>query len=339
MDQEEKRMKRLFALLLTMSCLCASCAALPAEERAFAVALCVEKEAETWQVYGRIPTYQTGGGYLTVSGEGRTLAAALSSMETESPMQVTLSQLRLLILDEALARTDELAQALHALAERPDMRLHCAVALTDASAKAVAEALQPSTGARLSKAIDVLLESRIGQGTLLPAALADVLRLGERQSPVLMALTLKDKQANLAGGYALNGELRLAQKITEEEACLLSLLLGHGRELHLPFDDGMAQVREITVRTALSHDEMLASVEVSLRASASAWTMDSLASQLAERCAELLSKLSRMGSDVLGMGRKVIMHARDLPGWHALNWPERLMQLQWQVSVSVEGPA
>lgn len=331
-------MKRLFGLLLTMSCLCASCTALPAEERAFAVALCVEKDAETWHVHGRIPTYQTGGGYLTVSGEGRTMAAAMSSMETESPMQVTLSQLRLLILDEALARTDELANALYALSERPDMRLHCAVALTDASAKAVAEALQPRTGARLSKAIDVLLESRIEQGRLLPAALADVLRMRERQSPVLMALTLQDEQVNLAGGYALNSELRLAQRITEEEAVLLSLLLGQGRTLQLPCEDGTAQVREISVRTALSQDEPLASVEVSLRASASARTMGALASELADRSAELLGELGRKGCDVLGMGRNAIMHARDLSGWHDLNWPERLTQLQWQVSVSAEGP-
>lgn len=331
-------MIRLLSLLLVTALLCSSCTALPAEERAFAVALCVGQEGETWRVHGRIPTYQNGGGYLTVSGDGEDLSAALSAMEAAAPMRVTLSQLRLLVLDEKLAQSNALSAALHTLAQRPDMHLQCAVALTADPVKDVAEAMKPSTGARLSKAIDVLLESRIEQGTILPAKLAEVIRMGERQSPVLMALTLEDKKVSLSGGYALDGDLTLVQKLTEEETALLSLLLQRTKTVRLSLPEGAAQVREISVKTALAPDESSAGVEIKLRITSSALTDAGLEKAIAEECVALLSSLSRKGCDVLGLGRKAVVHAWDMAQWHASNWPARLRDMHWTVAVQAEEP-
>lgn len=327
-------MMRLLSVLMTLL-LCTSCTALPAEERAFAVALCVEKRDGLWQVHGRIPTYQAGGGYLTVSGEGDTVVAALSDMEAAAPMRVSLSQLRLLVLDELLAEGDDLAEALSALADIHDMRLQCAVALTDAPAGEVAEALKPATGARLSKSIDVLMESRIEQGAVLPAELADVIRMGERQSAVLMALSVEDKAVALSGGYALDGEMSLVQRLTAEETALLSLLLGKAKTLQLSLPEGNAQVREMSVSTSLSQGS--AEVEISLHCTSSAITTKTLEQSLAMRCVELLSRLSAQGCDVLGLGRKAIVYEEDMAAWHDCDWPARLRALQWTVSVHAEG--
>lgn len=327
-------MTRLLTMLLMTALLCVSCTALPAEERAFAVVLCVERQDGDWRVYGRIPTYQTGGGYLTVSGGGDTVAAALSDMEATAPMRVSLSQLRLLVLDESLSE-DSLASALSELAAIPDMRLQCAVALTDAPVQDVAEALRPATGARLSKSIDVLLESRIEQGAVLSAELADVIRMGERQSAVLMAMSVEDKAVTLSGGYALDGGLSLVQRLTAEETALLSLLLERTKTLHLSLPEGDAQVREINVRSSLVQG--VAEVEISLHCIASALTADALGQSLAVQCVELLSRLSAHGCDVLGLGRKAIVHAEDMAAWHDCDWPARLRALQWTVSVRAEG--
>lgn len=327
-------MMRLLALLLMTAFLCASCTALPAEERAFAVTLCVERQDGVWQVHGRIPTYQTGGGYLTVSGEGDSIAAALSAMEAAAPMRVSLSQLRMLVLDETLAGGG-LASALSELADIPDMRLQCAVALTETPVKDVAEALKPATGARLSKSIDVLLESRIEQGAVLPAELADVIRMGERQSAVLMALSVEDKRITLSGGYALDGAMALVHQLSAEETALLSLLLEKTKMLHLSLPEGSVQVREINVRTNLSQGA--AGVEIGLHCISSGLTADALEQSLAVQCVELLSRLSTQGCDVLGLGRKAIVRAEEMSSWHALDWPSRLRELQWTVSVHAEG--
>lgn len=332
-------MKRLLALLMTLPLFCTACAALPAEERAFAVALLVEKEGEVWRVYGRIPTYQTGGGYLSVSGEGETLPDALRDMEAASPMQLHLSQLRLLVLDVALAEDEELPEVLQHLAERADLRPQCAVAMTDAPLEAVAEALKPAAGERLSKAIDVLLDTRKAQGGILPADFADVLRMGERQSPVLIGLTVEEGNISLFGGYALTTKGRLAARLDAREVQLLSLLTGSTKELRLSVDNSAAAVREISAQVHLLPDWRGAQADVRMQLISSAHTAEELAQVLADACADLLTRLSQQGCDVLGLGRRAICHAEDMAQWYAMDWPTRLRQLRWNVSVRVDDPA
>lgn len=325
-----KRMIPLVALLL----LCTSCTALPAEERAFAVALCVEK-AEDWRVHGRIPTYQTGGGYLTVTGEGDTLSAALADMDAAAPMHVNLSQLRLLVVDAALADSSELPAVFQALAERPDMRLQCAVAVAEVPLKSVAEALKPAAGARLSKALDLLLGARAEQGTILHASLADVLRMGERQSPVLIALALDGKEIRLSGGCLLDG----ASPLSPEETVLLSLLLGSTKTLRLNLPGVSADVRDASAKIRLSEDLRTASVTLTLRTTASSVTADGLESTLAQELLTLLTRLSAEGCDALGLGRRAILRMHDMADWHALDWPQIYQSLRWEVHIRVNGPA
>lgn len=331
-------MKRLILLLL-LTLTCTSCTALPAEERAFAVALCVEKEADIWRVHGRIPTYQASGGYLTVSGEGATLSAALSDMDASAPMHVNLSQLRLLAVDWRTAQEGLLPMILQTFSDRADVRQGCAVAISDVPAKTLMEALKPVAGARLSKAVDVLLETRMEQGIILPAALADVLRMGRRQSPVLIRATVSDGALTFSGGYPVNGEGRPEAAVTADETALLSLLTGHAKALRVHLSGVTAQVREASANVRLSEDLRSAEVMLSLRATSSSVTPEELEKRLAEEGVLLLSSLSGQGCDVLGLGRKAMTRMHDMNQWHALNWPERYRNIGWTVSVKVNGPA
>lgn len=331
-------MTRFLAVLMSAALLCTGCTALPAEEKAFAVALCAEKQADTWHVYGRIPKYQTGGGYLTVSGEGDSPAAALADMEEAAPMRVHLSQLRLLVLDEGLAENGGIREMLHALAERPDWQPRGAVALTNAPAEAVSEALKPAAGARLSKAMDVLLETRIEQGRILPAWLGEILRMGERQSPVLMALTLEDKEISLSGGIALTDDWRVAARLDGDQTVLLSLLLRTAKQLQLNVSGSTVRIRDAAVNVRLQEDLHAARVEVTLRMNGAPKDA-ALEQHIADACADLLSALSAAGCDVLGLGRKAILGTENLTGWHRLDWPSKLRMMQWTVAVTVQGPA
>lgn len=318
-------------LLALLALVCSSCTALPAEERAFAVALCVEKEDE-WRVHARIPTYQTGGGYMTVTGVGDTFPAALSSLDTASPMRINLSQLRLLVADEGLAKSGDIPGILTTLAERPDMRMQCTVAVTDASVKEVAEALKPATGTRLSKALDLMIDARVEQGAVLPAELADVLRMGKRQSPILSALTLETKEVSLSGGYTLDGT-----NLTADETALLSLLLGHAKEMHLSLSGGFAEVRDACAKVHLSEDQASARVELSLTAMASSFSENELEQALLGELLPLLTKLSASGCDALGLGRQAIMGTQDVAQWRMMNWTERYRSIRWEAAVGVNG--
>lgn len=321
-----------FLILLALVALaCSSCTALPAEERAFAVALCIEK-ADEWRVCARIPTYQPGGGYMTVTGNGETFPAALSHLDAASPMRINLSQLRLLVADVGLVRSGEVTAVLSTLAERPDIRMQCTVAVTDAPAKDVAEALKPATGTRLSKALDLMIDARVEQGAILPSALSDVLRMGQRQSPILAALSMENKEISLSSGYALDGT-----NFTADETVLLSLLLGHAKEMHLTLSEGSAEVRDACAKVNLSEDHTSARVELTMTATASTLGESELEQALLSELLPLLTRMTAAGCDALGLGRQAVMGTYDVPQWHALNWPERYRSIRWEVAVGVNG--
>lgn len=325
------------AWLLILTMLCTSCTALPAEERAFAVALAVEREGDTWRVHARIPTYQTGGGYLTVAGEGADLPAAMADLEANSPMHLHLSQLRLLAVDRNLAEEGVLEGMLNQMAERSDLRQQCAVAVCEASAVKLMEALKPAAGARLSKAIDVMLDTRAEQGVILPSRLADVICMGERQSPVLIALAVEDGSLELSGGYAMGKNVSPGLRINAEEVALLSMMMGEAKTLRQSFGGQYAEVRVKSVRVHLSPELQEAHVQLTLRTNSSVLSAEGLERHLAGECLALLGKLSSKGCDVLGLGRQAVLRVRDMAQWHDLRWPERLKEMTWRVSVCAEG--
>lgn len=189
-------MKLLMILALTLAL--TSCTALPAEERAFAVVLGISG-GETWQVYARIPTYQSGGGYATVSGSGDTLQAALRDCDDHAPMHLHLSQLRMAVL----TKDTPVYPTLAVLAERSDLRMQSALAIYDGNLTALMDKLEPATGSRLSKSLDVLRETRVAQGVAPDTTVGDVLRLGQRQTALVARVTAEDG-IDLNGAWALN---------------------------------------------------------------------------------------------------------------------------------------
>lgn len=328
-------MKRLLPLLLAL--LCASCSALPAEERAFAVALGIDHTDGTWTTHARIPTYQTGGGYMTVTGEGASLAEALEALDSAAPMHVNLSQLRLVVLGRSLGDSGNLSAALTALSDRPDMRLQAVVAVTQDDMGAVMEAMQPATGARLSKSIDVLWETRTEQGTAPDAALDGILRMGERQTPVLAALTLTDGAFDLLGGWPVTQDGRLAEPLTAAEQQLLSMMQGRADSLALSLPEGVAQVRDVSAAVSLSGAS--ASVRMTLRVTSSTLSDRETEEAVARGCLALLERLGASGCDALGLGRKAVLGTQTTAQWRALDWPAAHRALRWSVSVGVRPAA
>ena len=313
-------MKKLLLLVLVLCC--TSCAALPAEERAFAVALLVERNGTSWQVYGRIPAYKAGGEYLTVTGEGPSIVAALADMDASAPMKVTLSQLRLLVLRGA---AEELSAVLAAFAEELDVRVQCALAVTEEPAHQVMEVLKPDTGARLSKSLDVLLEARREQGIPV-TTLADAARMGTRQSPVLTRLALDDGKLSLNGAWA-------GEALTPEESTLLAMLMGTGREVRLTLPEGDVRVRDVHAKACL--EGTAAKVTLTMTLVDSALLPQDVERSLADACVHLLSRLSAAGWDALGLGRQAILGMQDMPQWQNMTWPDTYRQIQWEVAVRV----
>lgn len=331
-------MKRLMTLLMCL--LLTGCAALPAEERSFAVALGVAGGPGAWRVYARIPTYRTGGGYTTVSGEGDTLPHALAALDAAAPMQLHLGQLRLMIFSADTARSAEFPAALATLSERHDLRADASLAITEDGLGALMDALKPATGARLSKSLDVLMETRLEQGTVPRAALADVMRMGDRRQPVLMNIALDGAEIALSGGWPIGSDGSAAWMLTPEEVQLLSLMQGRLRRGVLSLAEGTVRLTDVSADVELSVPTLeTASVRLILGISASPLTEEALSQATATACLGLLGRLSAVGCDALGLGRQAIACARSMEDWHELDWPQRYREIVWTVSVGVEGAA
>ncbi len=332
-------MKRILALLLC-TLLCTSCTALPAEERAFTVVLGVDRKDATWHVHARIPTYQTGGGYTTLSAEGATLAHALSALDDAAPMHLHLDQLRLLVFSQSLAQSAEFPSALATFSARHDLRMQAAVAVTDAEMPALFEALKPTTGSRLSKSLDVLLATRREQGVIPSDTLADVLRMGERQSPVLLAVSLEGEDITLSGGYPISQEGTATAPLSPEDMQLLSLMQGRLTQGTLNLPETTLRILDTTTDISLSTPTMrTATVRLTLRCDGSALTEEALRRSIATACLGLLNGLSAANCDALGLGRQAMQHMADSAEWHAFDWPARYPEIDWSVSVGVQFPA
>ncbi len=334
-------MKRWLVLLLCLFFTgCTGCTALPAEERSFAVVLGVDRTEEGWTACARIPTYQSDGGYATVQGTGKTLEAALSALEAASPMQLQLGQMRMLVFTQALAQSSDFPGALETLSARHDVRLEAAVAVTDMPLATLMEALSPSTGSRLSKTLDVLMETRIQQGTVIPSGLADVIRMGERQSPVLMHLTLEGKTITLSGGWPVNQNGVVSTLLSPQEVQLLSLMMGQMRSGTLSLPQGAVRLTSSQAETALTLTQApQGTVKLTLRCLSMPLTAEALAEEMADECRQLLARLSATNCDALGLARQAVVRMSTMADWHALDWPTLYSQMNWSVEVTVSGAA
>ena len=326
-------------LLLLLLPLLTACSALPGEERSFAVALGVSGGEGAWTLHARIPTYQSSGGYATVVGEGDSLSHAFAALDAAAPMQLHMGQTRLIVFSAEAACSQAFPAALEELAEMHTVRSDAALGVTREPMGAVMEALVPPTGKRLSKSLDELLQTRISQGSVLAASLADVLQMGERQQAVLMDLRLEGERVLLSGGWPLNAQGQASQRLPAEDVALIALMQGHLRQGTLPLAEGVLRLTEARAEAELEGPTLQRSVvRLHLRHAGASLTDEALSQAVAAACLGVLGRLSAMGCDALGLARQAISHAQSLADWHELDWPARYRDMEWSVSVGLEGP-
>lgn len=343
---------RKLLLMAAMLLLCASCTALPAEERSFAVALGVSENTGTWEVSARVPTYQSGGGYLTLTARGSSLSEALAVLDATAPMQMHLGQLRLVVFSQGLAESSSFRSVLTELAMRKEFRVQAQVCVTADQVSDLIDKLEPATGSRLSKSLDVLLETRAEQGVIPLASLSDVLRRGERQSWVAVNVALEDTagiaqpgmdapagmqaasgtgKVQFGGGWLIGQDGSAKGQLTAAETQLLGLMAGKLQKGMLSLQEGTVSLIGASSKVKL-HGNTVA-CDVSLRYGASVMTEAGVQHAVTRACEAVLRKLAAAGCDALGVGRQAIRYFPDMAAWHALDWPALYPQLDWQVTV------
>lgn len=328
-------MKKLLAVVLA-AMLLTGCAALPGEERSFAVVLGLDWQNGSWHAGARIPTYKNGGEYATVTAEGTSLGEALGMLNAAAPMELHYGQLRLLVLSEALAETQPVPELFKALAERGEVRPQAAVCVTAEKIKDLLDAMEPSAGSRLSKSVEAMLQARQDQGVLPECTLSSLIRMGERQHAVLLNAELEDKAVQLSGGWMTNGH-GVTGSLTKAETQLLSLLMGRLKQGTLALEGGTVTLLDTDCSIRLKGNA--AHCMVRLRYGASTMTEEGVRQAITAALQGMTAKLADAGCDALGLGRQAMLACADMTAWRELNWPERYPSLEWIFDIRVEREA
>lgn len=325
-------MRRVCCLLLVVLLL-TGCAALPEEDRAFAVVLGMDREGDAWRTWARIPSYQQEGGYLTVSAQGGSLGEAMAQLEAAAPMALHFGQLRMMVFSRALAESGDFPGVMDVLASRNGVRRQAALAVTEHDMASLMDALEPPTGTRLSKSLEAMMAARREQGLIPDATLSGLRRMGERQQPVLMGIALEDGM-QLSGGWLLGADGRLHGNLTAADQQLLSLLSGIFRQGTLSLGEGTLTVTEADSRVRLMDGEAVCSVR--LRYTSSSFSEEGAAQRLNDALSALTAKLAAARCDALGLGRQAMMGCADIEAWRRLDWQARYPALRWRFDLQLE---
>lgn len=328
-------MRRVCCLLLAML-LMTGCAALPEEDRAFAVVLGLDRGGDAWRAWARIPSYQQEGGYLTVSAQGSSLGEAMAQLEAAAPMALHFGQLRMMVFSRALAESGDFPGVMDVLASRNGVRRQAALAVTEHDMASLMNALEPPTGTRLSKSLEAMMAARREQGLIPDATLSGLRRMGERQQPVLMGIALEDGM-QLSGGWLLGADGRLQGRLTAADQQMLSLLSGTFRQGTLSLGEGTLTVTEADSRVRLMDGEAVCSVR--LRYTSSSFSEEGAALKLNDALLALTAKLAAARCDALGLGRQAMTGCANLDAWRRLDWQARYPALRWRFDLQLEREA
>ena len=328
-------MRRVCCLLLAMLLL-TGCAALPEEDRAFAVVLGLDGQGDAWRAWARIPSYQQEGGYLTLSAQGRSLGEVMAQLEGAAPMVLHYGQLRMMVFSRELAESAGFPGVLDALASRNGVRNQAALAVTEDDMASLMDAMEPPTGTRLSKSLEGMMAARREQGVIPDATLAGLRRMGERQQPVLMGVMMEDGM-QLSGGWLFDADGRLRDSLSAAEQQLLSLLSGSFHRGTLSLGEGTLTVTEADSRVRLVGGEAVCSVR--LRYTSSSFSEEGASQRLDAALSALTAKLAAAHCDALGLGRQAIMGCGNLEAWHSLGWQARYPALRWRFDLQMEREA
>ena len=317
----------LCALLLT------GCTALPGEERSFAVALGIGKQGDVWTAGARIPTYQSGGGYATLMAEGASLGESLAKLSAQAPMELHYGQLRLLALTKQAADSGPIPELLAALAERGEVRPQAAVCVTEEDIKVLLDAMKPATGSRLSKSLEAMVQARQTQGALPESTLSGVVRMGERQQPVLMNAALEGETVQLAGGWMVGGG-QLKSSLSSTEMQLLSLLMGRWKQGTIALENNTLTLLDADSSIRLEGGRVHCKVQ--LRYGASTMTEEGVQQAVAQALRALTAKLADANCDALGLARQAVTAYATMAQWRDANWAGVYPALEWEFAVEAE---
>ena len=295
---------------------------------------------------------QTEPGYIVMSATAPSCLRALNLLSSTTPRTVNLSQLREIVINETLARTDATLSILREIHSMYRANGEAVVVVTLDDAGDFIRRQRAILGIRLSKYLEVLFEHFMQMDTIPPhAQLASVIAAMESDitdaAVVYAAGNAFDSTLVLPGtqdtdrlpghlprtspaeneylGSALFSGARMTGTLTGEETGILCLMMGRAQRRTTFIEDAQykTNLRTRVKRRILDDGTLSISVNMNLTriAGAEAMLAGEIAGQIEAQCVSVLQKLQAASCDAAGFGAIAVQRYPDIPSWENANWP------------------
>ncbi len=305
-------------------------------------------------------------GYIVLSATAPSCLRALSLLSATTPRTVNLSQLREIVINQALAESGATLSVLKEIFSMYRASGEAIVVVTPDDAGDFIRRQRAILGVRLSKYLEVLFEHFAQLDTIPPdAQLERVIAAMESDATDAMAVYAAgnafDSALVLAGsadmdrlpghlprtspaeneylGAAVFSDARMTGTLTGEEVGYVSLMMGRAQRTTTFIGNAQYRVslptrvrREIAPDGALSVQVRIALSHIAGDASAEA---AQIAAQIERELVDVLLKLRACSCDAVGFGRLAIRRSPTIQDWQRDPWRQRYEKAPVRVSARV----
>ena len=308
-------------------------------------------------------------GYVTLSATADSCLSALNLLSATTPRSVDLSQLREIVLNETLARTDATLTVLRQIDALYEANGGAVVVVTPDDAGDFIRRQYAMFGVRLSQYLDVLFDHFAQLGTIpasaqLSAVLGAMTSSTADAAAVYAAGNVFDATLVLGGrsetdrlpghlprtspaqneylGSAVFSGARMVGTLTGDETAILRMISGKALNTSIVMGEALYQI-SVHTRTRRTLDwengTPVLGASVSIRMALAAGTQQQSAAELAclleADAQQLIEKLQAMGSDLVGFGRMAVRRYADIPAWEASGWEDAYRSAPVRVTARV----
>lgn len=306
-------------------------------------------------------------GYLTASARGATFTDALMALEIAVPRDLSLTQVKLLVVSEDLARSEKFYNFIESLAKLDQTCSSAYFAICQGSAKEFVRHQTPVIGMRVSLGIIAMIEHHRTRGYITGTKFADFYYEGVSvfsDPTAILCATMQEGAAEPLEENSLDGMSpenvpaessnkneyigaavfrrgRLAGTLDGQETSLVNAL--RGSAIFFAYNlDGMPVSLQAHGTDGLNiyEDERgVTQIEFALRFNvvANLKVMDTqkLRQTLEQDLIKLLERCQSMGVEPFGFADHAATRFTTLAQWQAYNWRERFSGAEFKIEIDI----
>lgn len=306
--------------------------------------------------------------YLIASATGATFADALAALELTVPRNLNLSQVKVLVVSEALARDARFREIVEQIVNIERFYTACYLAVCQGNMREFVEAQKPVIGMRVSLGLIAMFEHHSRRGYISKVSLADFYYASSSiySDPVaVLCATTDEKEAtpqehaldgmmpddvpaqsenkNVYVGTALFRDGTMVDTLDGLESCLLNALRGEAINFGYSVgEQALALQAPGLTRVKVTADEAgEATIALELHFHAGndldRSMFDVVAEAVRQDILRLLARCQRLGVEPFGFAEHAATGFDTIDAWLEYDWPARFSRAKFDVRVTVSG--